>query len=94
MAEDTRTTVGPASGKDVESASGSRQRIRASANDNVLEPDALRGSEFVTQDADLEDEDEARRDAYRTDDEKKARKDELNRQKESRDRRAKARAAN
>lgn len=93
MAEDTtRTTSGPASGKSsVTSTAPDKQRIRASSSDNVLEPDAMRGSEQHLRDVDVEDEEEARRDVYRNDDEKKARQDELKAQADSRERRAKAR---
>jgi hypothetical protein len=88
----SRTTTGPASGKDLGGSSQpTKQRIRASSEDNVLEPDAMRGSEQHLRDVDIQDDEEDRRDAYRTDEEKQARQDELSKQAEARERRAKAR---
>jgi len=88
----SRTTTGPASGKDLGGSSQqTKQRIRASTEDNVLEPDAMRGSEQHLRDVDIQDDEEDRRDAYRTDEEKQARQDELSKQADARERRAKAR---
>ena len=46
-----------------QASGGGKQKIRATAQDNILEPDAMRGSEHLLRDMDIENEDDARREA-------------------------------
>lgn len=56
-----------------------KQYVKASVDDAALEPDAMRGTEHVMRDAGTEDKEEARRDVYRTPEEK----DRVKKQRES-----------
>ena len=68
MAESSSSSSSPSSpSSSGTSTSGkSKQYIRASTDDNALEPDALRGSEQVIKDAGVQDDEQARRDAQKS----------------------------
>lgn len=65
MAESTTSSSSSTSSSPTTSTgtAKSKQYIRASTDDNALEPDALRGSEQLIKDAGVQDDEQDRRDA-------------------------------
>lgn len=64
MAESTSSTSSsPSSSTTSTTSPKSKQYIKASADDNALEPDALRGSEHLIAEAGVQDDEQDRRDA-------------------------------
>jgi len=70
MAESTTPTTPSTSSSSSSSSSqpASKQYIKASVDDNALEPDALRGSDQVKKDSGVQDDEEERRKIYKKDD--------------------------
>jgi len=63
MAESTNPTPTPTPTSAPANAPQPKQYIKASADDNALEPDALRGSEHVLKDVKVQDDEADRRKA-------------------------------
>jgi hypothetical protein len=59
-----RTVAEDMEDEDYEPIEKPKQRIRASSEDNVVEPDAFRGSEHVLRDVDIQDDEAERRRVY------------------------------
>lgn len=64
MAESTTSSSGSANVTAREVTPTSKQFIKASVDDNALEPDALRGSEHLVRDLKIQDDEADRRKVY------------------------------
>jgi hypothetical protein len=61
MAEATTSTSGSSTPSTTTQSSSPKQYIKASADDSALEPDALRGSDHVLKDVQIQDDEADRR---------------------------------